>query len=78
MLLISFMTRSEEHIMEHTQSNQFCKLIAPVRDHAGRVRFMEQPRVLRKISNLDREMLLVQFDDGATTFLFPNEVTLCQ
>jgi hypothetical protein len=26
------------------------------------------------VDNLGRHMLLVQFDDGATTFLFPDEV----
>jgi hypothetical protein len=67
----------KEIIMENPQTAiQFCKLNAPVRDHAGRIHFMEQPKVIRKVSNLDREMLLVQFADGATTFLFPNEVTL--
>ena len=72
-----FQMRSEESIMENTQTAQHCILNAPIRDRAGRIRFQEQPRVLRKINNLDRQMLLVQFDDGATTFVFPNEVTLC-
>jgi hypothetical protein len=77
MLSLRSMTRSEEIIMENTQSaTQFCKLNAPIRDRAGRIHFQEHPRVLRKISNLDRQMLLVQFEDGATTFLFPEEVTL--
>jgi hypothetical protein len=71
-----FIETLEEIIMETAQTTQFCKLNAPVRDHAGRIHFMEQPKVIRKVSNLDREMLLVQFADGATTFLFPNEVTL--
>jgi len=63
--------------MEHTPStNQYCRLNAPVRDHDGRIHFQEHPRVLRKVSNLDRQMFLVQFEDGATTFLFPDEVTL--
>jgi len=31
---------------------------------------------LRQIRNLDRSMYLVQFADGATTFLFPDEVAL--
>jgi hypothetical protein len=47
-----------------------------VRDHDGRSRFSEQPRILREINNLDRHMYLVQFDDGATTFLFPDEVVI--
>jgi hypothetical protein len=51
-----------------------CKLQKPVRDHEGRSRFAEKPRILREINNLDRRMYLVQFDDGATTFLFPDEV----
>jgi len=63
--------------METTAQNQFCRLNAPIRDQAGRIRFQEQPRVLRQISNLDRKMFLVQFEDGATTFLFPSEITLC-
>jgi hypothetical protein len=53
-----------------------CKLQRPVRDHEGRSRFSEQPRILREINNLDRRMFLVQFADGATTFLFPDEVVV--
>ena len=53
-----------------------CKLQKPVRDHEGRSRFSEQPRILREVNNLDRRMFLVQFDDGATTFLFPDEVVV--
>jgi hypothetical protein len=76
MLNTHYIEALEEIIMETAQTTQFCKLNAPVRDHAGRIHFMEQPRIIRKVSNLDREMLLVQFSDGATTFLFPNEVTV--
>ncbi len=53
-----------------------CKLQKPVRDHDGRSRFSEQPRILREVNNLDRRMYLVQFEDGATTFLFPDEVVI--
>jgi hypothetical protein len=53
-----------------------CKLQKPVRDHEGRSRFSEQPRILREVNNLDRRMYLVQFYDGATTFLFPDEVVV--
>ncbi len=53
-----------------------CRLLRPVRDHEGRTRFGEQPTILRQIRNLDRCMYLVQFGDGATTFLFPDEVTI--
>ena len=53
-----------------------CRLLRPVRDHEGRTRFGEKPKVLREVNNLERRMLLVQFDDGTTTFLFPDEVVL--
>jgi hypothetical protein len=53
-----------------------CRLLRPVRDHEGRSRFVERPRVLREVTNLGRHMYLVQFADGATTFLFPDEVAL--
>lgn len=53
-----------------------CRLLRPVRDHEGRARFGEQPTILREIKNLDRSMFLVQFLDGATTFLFPDEVAV--
>jgi len=57
-------------------TGRYCKLQKPVRDHEGRSRFSEQPRILREVNNLDRRMYLVQFDDGATTFLFPDEVVV--
>ncbi len=53
-----------------------CRLLKPVRDHEGRSRFNEEPRVVREIENLGRRMYLVQFNDGATTFLFPDEVVV--
>jgi hypothetical protein len=62
--------------METAQSEKRCRLVGPIRDHNGRVRFGEQPRILREVDNLERHMFLVQFDDGATTFLFPEEVAL--
>lgn len=51
-----------------------CQLRKPVRDRQGRNRFNEQPLIIREVNNLGRDMLLVQFDDGSTTFLFPDEV----
>lgn len=63
--------------MEPTLSTKHCKMIAPIRDSYGRIRFEEQPHILREVRYLDRRMFLVQFEDGGTTFLFPNEVILC-
>ncbi len=51
-------------------------MLRPVRDRDGRTRFNEKPIVLREVNNLDRHMFLVQFEDGSTTFLFPDEVVL--
>jgi len=53
-----------------------CELLSPVRDHEGRTRFHETARILGELDNLGRHMLLVRFDDGATTFLFPHEVVI--
>lgn len=53
-----------------------CRLMRPVRDHEGKTRFGEHPVIKRKIQNLDRVMYLVEFPDGATTFLFPDEVEI--
>jgi hypothetical protein len=53
-----------------------CRLLRAIRDQQGRSRFHEEPRVLREVCNLDRRMYLVQFDDGSTTFLFPDEVAI--
>jgi hypothetical protein len=53
-----------------------CELLRPVRDHEGRMRFRETARIIYELDNLGRHMLLVQFADGATTFLFPDEVVI--
>jgi hypothetical protein len=53
-----------------------CRLLKPIRDREGLSRYNEKPRILRSVDNLGRHMLLVQFEDGATTFLFPDEVTV--
>ena len=62
--------------METQQIDKRCRLIGPIRDHKGLVRFEERPTILREIDNLDRHMFLVQFNDGTTTFLFPHEIAL--
>ena len=51
-----------------------CHLRRPIRDRAGLTRFNETPIILRQVFNLDRCMYLVKFADGATTFVFPDEV----
>jgi hypothetical protein len=53
-----------------------CRLLKPVRDHQGRTRFAEHPRIVRELINLGRRMYLVEFEDRATTFLFPNEIAI--
>jgi hypothetical protein len=53
-----------------------CHLRRPIRDHSGRSRFQEMPVILREVFNLERHMYLVKFSDGATTFVFPEEVDL--
>ena len=67
-------------VMESTSTEvvvgRRCRLLKPVRDHEGLNRFTEQPRIMREVENLGRRMYLVQFDDGATTFLFPDEVVV--
>jgi hypothetical protein len=61
--------------MENVIGRQ-CRLLKPVRDQQGRTRFGEHPRILRELINLGRQMYLVQFEDRATTFLFPNEIAI--
>jgi hypothetical protein len=53
-----------------------CLLLKPVRDREGHMRFNEKPKILREVNNLNRRMFLVQFADGSTTFLFPDEVNI--
>jgi len=70
------MKNENENEQTESISARYCKLLRPVRDRQGRSHFDEQPRVIRELNNLDRLMYLVQFADGATTFLFPDEVVL--
>ena len=53
-----------------------CLLKRPVRDRDGVNHFNEKPKVLREVINLERRMFLVEFGDGSTTFLFPEEVII--
>lgn len=59
-----------------TTVGRLCRLLKPVRDREGLTRFSEKPRILRTVNNLGRRMFLVEFGDGATTFLFPDEVVV--
>jgi len=68
--------------MESTTTAEFgmigrmCHLRRPIRDRSGRTRFSETPTIMREMLNLDRRMYLVKFADGATTFVFPDEIEL--
>ena len=68
--------------MESQEQSTFtarrCRLLRPVRDRHGNVHFGELPLILRELVNLGRQMLLVQFGDGSTTFVFPEEVSDCE
>jgi len=55
-------------------NRKYCKLLAPVRDHEGHIRYEEAVEIIKEIDNLERHMFLVRFEDGATTFVFPHEV----
>ena len=55
---------------------RYCQLKRPVRDREGVSHFKEKPKVLREVMNLDRRLILVEFSDGSTTFLFPEEVII--
>lgn len=61
-------------VNQDTVVGRHCRLVRPVRDTQGKSRFAEEPVILRAVDNLGRHMYLVQFDDGSTTFLFPNEI----
>jgi hypothetical protein len=75
--------RSSEEMVELAQTEHSAalegrcgRLLRPVRDREGRSRFNEDVRILREITNLGRKMFLVEFSDGATTFLFPDELEI--
>ena len=63
---------------QSTFSGRRCRLLRPVRDRNGSVHFGELPLILRELVNLGRQMLLVQFGDGSTTYVFPEEVSDCE
>ena len=73
---------SEQKPMETSTTNttadnpnrKYCRLLEPVRDHEGHIRFTEAVEIIKEIDNLDRHMYLVRFEDGSTTFVFPHEV----
>lgn len=49
----------------------------PIRDHEGRNRYNEEkPVIVRSMNNLDRQMYLIKFSDGATTFVFPTDIVI--
>ncbi|MGH7781553.1 MAG: hypothetical protein ACREQR_17200 [Candidatus Binataceae bacterium] len=67
----------EQHGMPaQTVAGKCRELLTPVRDHEGRTRFHETPHILQEIDDLGRHMFLVQFEDGATTFLFSHKVVI--
>ncbi len=55
-------------------SGKHCHLRWPIRDRAGHNHFHEDPVILREVDNLERRMYLVRLNDGAETFVFPDEI----
>jgi hypothetical protein len=68
------MTVSERSEGDEAVSPRRCRLLRPLRDHQGVIRYGEQPTLVREVSNLGRRMYLVRFDDGTSTFVFPDEI----
>ena len=64
--------------MEGAEVQKRCHLALPIRERSCRVRFRENPEVLREVDNHRRRMLLARFNDGATTFLSPHEVKILE
>jgi hypothetical protein len=62
--------------MADEMAGKVCRLTHPIRDHEGNIRFTEKPTIMRKVQNIDRYMYLVKFPDGATTWVFPDEVVI--
>jgi hypothetical protein len=56
------------------EERKYCRLLKPVRDREGRIRFRETPLILQEVCNIGRVMYLVRFHDGNTMFLFPEEI----
>jgi hypothetical protein len=69
------MENLQAEIADHV-IGRHCLLKRPIRNHDGMNHFHEKPKVLREVINLGRRMYLVEFVDGSTTFLFPDEVTI--
>jgi hypothetical protein len=63
---------------QSTNTVRRCRLLRPIRDRHGNIHFGELPLILRELVNLGRQMLLLQFGDGSTTFVFPEEVSDCE
>jgi hypothetical protein len=66
----------EAFVEQASINGQHCHLQRPIRDHAGYYHFHEDPLILRELDNLERRMYLVRFNDGAETFVFPDEVEI--
>lgn len=61
-------------ITDPVSGHVFVTLREPIRDHEGKIRFNEKPELVKEINNLDRVMYLVRFLDGATTYLYKDEI----
>jgi hypothetical protein len=59
-----------------TEEKRYCRLRKAVRDREGRSRFGETALIVQELRNLDRLMYLVRFEDGSTTFVFPEEIDI--
>ncbi len=63
--------------LQNPNTQKRCPLVHPIRETNGKLSFRENPEILEEVYNLGREML-VRFEDGSTTFLFPHEIAIAE
>ncbi len=64
--------------LQNPKTQKRCPVVHPIRETGGKLRFRENPEILKEVYNLGRQMLPVRFEDGSTTFLFPREITIAE
>ena len=63
-------------MMDHTRAGMRCRIVRFVRTVEGGIRRDAQGTIRYEMDNLDRRLVLVEWDQGFTVPVFPHEIEL--
>ena len=63
-------------MIDFTNKGTRCRAKRMIRSHAGMISPLKEGIITHEIDNLDRRLILVQWDTGMSTYVFADEIAV--